>query len=152
MHVKGIAIVLVAVLTVPNTSVALDQPITARILTATFMALHANDIILTPNRAKQKKTCMRYQAQYTVIKGQRHRYEYAKCPVCHEWVSIQYHKSHIQTVVEEEASTDPEGEGRMVAPPPLFVTPILRLCKMPRGSSWPICYAIRPPKKRLSMC
>lgn len=41
MHVKGIAIVLVAVLTVPNTSVALDQPITARILTATFMALHA---------------------------------------------------------------------------------------------------------------
>ena len=63
---------------------------------------------------------MRYQAQYTVIKGQRHQYEYAKCPVCHEWVSIQDHKSHIQTVVEEEASTDPEGEGRMVAPPPLF--------------------------------
>ena len=120
MPVKGIAIVLVAVLTVPNTSVALDQPITARILTATFMALHANDIILTPNRAKQKKTCMRYQAQYTVIKGQRHRYGYAKCPVCHEWVSIQDHKSHIQPVVEDEASTDPEGEGRMVAPPPLF--------------------------------
>ena len=63
---------------------------------------------------------MRYQAQYTVIKGQRHRYGYAKCPVCHEWVSIQDHKSHIQTVVEKEASTDPEGEGRMVVPPPLF--------------------------------
>lgn len=55
MPVKGIAIVLAAVLTVPNTSVALDQPITARILTATFMAVHANDIILTPNRSKQKK-------------------------------------------------------------------------------------------------
>ena len=54
MPVKGIAIVLEAVLTVPNTSVALDQPITARILTATFMVLHANDIILTPNRAKKK--------------------------------------------------------------------------------------------------
>ena len=59
MPVKGIAIVLVAVLTVPNTSVALDQPITARILTATFMAVHADDIILTPNRAKKKKKkCM----------------------------------------------------------------------------------------------
>ena len=55
MPVKGIAIVLAAVLTVPNTSVALDQPITARILTATFMAVHSNDIILTPNRSKQKK-------------------------------------------------------------------------------------------------
>lgn len=54
MPVKGIAIVLEAVLTVPNTSVALDQPITARILTATFMVLHANDIILTPNRTKKK--------------------------------------------------------------------------------------------------
>ena len=57
---------------------------------------------------------MRCQAQYTVIKGQRHRCGYAKCPVCHEWVSIQDHKSYIQP-------TDPEGEGRMVAPPPLFV-------------------------------
>ena len=55
MPVKGIAVVLVAVLTVSITSVSLDQPITARIVTATFMALNANDIILTPNRAKQKK-------------------------------------------------------------------------------------------------
>ena len=55
MPVKGIAFVLVAVLTVPITSVALDQPITARIVTATFMALYANDIILTTNRAKQNK-------------------------------------------------------------------------------------------------
>ena len=121
MPVKGIAVVLVAVLNVPITSVALDQPITARIVTATFMALNANHIILTPNRAKQKKTCMRCHAQYTVIKGQRHGCGHAKCPVCHEWVSIQDHKSYIQPVVEEESSTDPEGEGRMVAPPPLFV-------------------------------
>lgn len=77
MPVKGFAVVLVAVLTAPITSFALDQPITSRIVTATFMALNANDIILTPNCVKQKKTCVRCQAQYTVIKGQRHRCGYA---------------------------------------------------------------------------
>ena len=55
MPVRGIAVVLVAVLNAPITSVALDQPITARIVTATFMTLNANDIILTPNCVKQKK-------------------------------------------------------------------------------------------------
>lgn len=55
MPVKGIAVVLVAVLNALITSVALDQLITARIVTATFMALNANDIILTPNYVKQKK-------------------------------------------------------------------------------------------------
>ena len=29
--------------------------------------------------------------------------------------------------------------------------PILRPCRMPRGSLWPICCALRPPRKRPSM-
>ena len=39
---------------------------------------------------------------------------YAKCPVCHQWVSIQDHKCYIQPVVEEEE----EWGGSMEAPPP----------------------------------
>ena len=43
-----------------------------------------------------QKTCLRCQAQYTVIKDQRHGCGYAKCPVCHEWFFIQEHKCYIQ--------------------------------------------------------
>ena len=71
------------------------------------------------------KTCHQCQAEYFVIPGKRHRCGYAKCPVCHEWVSIQDHKCYIQPLVEneeEETEQTEEGGGCMVAPPsPLFV-------------------------------
>ena len=73
------------------------------------------------------KTCLKSQAQYTVVPNQRHKCGYAKCPVCHEWVFINDHKCYIQPVVEEERvieepTEEPEGGGRMAAPrPPLFV-------------------------------
>ena len=69
------------------------------------------------------KTCLKCQAQYTVVPNKRHQCGYAKCPVCQEWVSIQDHKCYIQPVAgnEEEEPTE-EGGGSMVAPPPpLFV-------------------------------
>ena len=53
------------------------------------------------------KTCLQCQAQYTVVKGQCHRCEYAKC--------------YIQLVVQEEKKPEEEGEGSMEMPPPLFV-------------------------------
>ena len=73
------------------------------------------------------KTCLKSQAQYTVVPNQRHSCGYAKCAGCHEWVFINDHKCYIQPVVKEERDTEepaeePEGGGRMVAPPPpLFV-------------------------------
>ena len=72
-----------------------------------------------------KKTCLKCQAKYTVVPNQRHKCGYAKCLVCHEWVSINDHPCYIQPVVEEEEQEETEqeeGEGHMVAPPPpLFV-------------------------------
>jgi len=44
--------------------------------------------------------------------------------VCQEWVFLPDHKCYIQPAVEEEEqkqTEEEEGEGRMVAPPPLFV-------------------------------
>ena len=72
------------------------------------------------------KTCLKCQAQYTVVPNRRHRCGFAKCPVCKEWVSIQKHKCYIKPVKEkeEEETEEPteEGGGCMVAPPPpLFV-------------------------------
>ena len=69
------------------------------------------------------KTCLKCQAQYTVVPDRRHKCGHAKCPVCQEWVSIHGHKCYIQPVVEEEEpEPTEEGGGCMVAPPPpLFV-------------------------------
>ena len=71
------------------------------------------------------KTCLKCQAEYSVIKGKRHRCGYAKCPVCNNWVNINDHRCYIQPVVdkeEEETEQTEEGGGCMVAPPPpLFV-------------------------------
>ena len=70
------------------------------------------------------KTCLKCQAQYTVVPKRRQKCGYAKCSVCHEWVSINDHKCYIQPVAEEEErgteepTEEPEGGGRMVAPPP----------------------------------
>ena len=68
-------------------------------------------------------TCLKCQAQYTVVPNRRHKCGHPKCPVCQEWVSIQDHKCYIQPVVEEEEpEPTEEGGGCMVAPPPpLFV-------------------------------
>ena len=69
------------------------------------------------------KTCLKCQAQYTVVPNRRHKCGHAKCPACQEWVSIQDHKCYIQPVVEDEEPEPTEkGGGCMVAPPPsLFV-------------------------------
>ena len=69
------------------------------------------------------KTCLKCQAQYTVVPERRHKCGHTKCPVCQQWVSIQDHKCYIQPVVEdEEPEPTEEGGGCMVAPPPpLFV-------------------------------
>ena len=69
------------------------------------------------------KTCLKCQAQYTVVPNRRHQCRHAKCPVCQEWVPIQDHRCYIQPVVEdEESEPTEEGGGCMVAPPPpLFV-------------------------------
>ena len=69
------------------------------------------------------KTCFNCQAQYTVVPNRRHKCGVAKCPVCHEWVSINDHRCFIQPVKEkeeEEKTEEPteEGGGCMVAPPP----------------------------------
>jgi len=61
------------------------------------------------------KTCLKCQAQYTVVPDRCHKCGHAKCPVCHQWVSIQDYKCYIQPVVEEEKE---EGGGSMEAPPP----------------------------------
>ena len=90
-----------------------------------FYGIHCKRHHFETKLCQTQKTCLRCQAQYAVIKGQRHRCGYAKCPVCHEWVFINDHKCYIQPVVEEERDTeeptDAEGAGRMEAPPPLFV-------------------------------
>ena len=69
------------------------------------------------------KTCFKCQALYTVVPNRRHKCGVAKCPVCHEWVSINDHRCFIQPVKEkeeEEETEEPteEGGGCMVAPPP----------------------------------
>ena len=72
------------------------------------------------------KTCLKCQAQYTVVPNRRHKCGFAKCPVCDDWVNINDHKCYIQPVVHEEVEETEqpteEGGGCMVAPPPpLFV-------------------------------
>ena len=73
------------------------------------------------------KTCLKCQAQYTIVPNKSHKCGFAKCPVCREWVSINDHRCFIQPVKEkeeEEETEEPteEGGGCMVAPPPpLFV-------------------------------
>ena len=78
---------------------------------------------MVTKQCQSVKTCLKCQAQYTVVPDRRHKCGYAKCPVCQEWVSIQGHKCYIQPVVEdEEPEPTEEGGGCMVAPPlPLFV-------------------------------
>ena len=79
---------------------------------------------VTSKQCQSIKLCLKCQAQYTVVRHQRHQCGHAKCPVCQEWVFIQTHRCYIQPVVEEVEETEPteEGGGCMVAPPPpLFV-------------------------------
>ena len=87
------------------------------------------------------KTCLKCQAQYTVVPNQRHQCGHAKCPVCQEWVPIQDHKCYIQPVVEnEESEPTEEGGGGMVAPfLPCLFTRILKPCKMQKECLWLIC-------------
>ena len=68
------------------------------------------------------KACLKCQAKYTVVPNQRHKCGYAKCSVCHEWVSINDHRCYIQPVVEEERDTEePTHTEGGALPPPLFV-------------------------------
>ena len=108
-------------------------------------------------QSQSVKTCLKCQAQYTVVPNQRHKCGYAKCPVCDEWVFINDHKCDIQPVVEEERDTkepteELEGEGRMVGHPlHCSFMRISKPCRMPRVFLWPICCAVRRRKKRPSM-
>ena len=99
------------------------------------------------------KTCLKCQAQYTVVPDRRHKCKHAKCPVCQEWVSIQHRKCYIQSVVkDEEPEPTEEGGGCMVAPPPtLFVYADFEAMQNAGGSLSLICCVIRPAKKRPSM-
>ena len=100
------------------------------------------------------KTCLKCQAQYTVVPERRHKCGHTKCPVCQQWVSIQDHKCYIQPVVEdEEPEPTEERGGCMVAPPPpLFVYADLKPCRMRRACLWLICCVIPQAKKRPFMC
>ena len=67
------------------------------------------------------KTCLKCQAQYTVVTDRSHKCGHAKCSVSQELVSIQDHKCYIQPVVKEEGHEETEeGGGCMVASPPLL--------------------------------
>ena len=90
-----------------------------------FFGPHCNHHHVITKQCQTVKTCIKCQARYSVVRNQRHKCGFAKCPVCHEWVSIQEHKCFIQPVVYEEVEETEqteEGGGCMVAPPPpLFV-------------------------------
>ena len=91
-----------------------------------FFGPHCNHHHVITKQCQTVKTCIKCQARYSVVRKQRHKCGFAKCPVCHEWVSIQEHKCYIQPVKEkeeeEETEQTEEGGGCMVAPPPpLFV-------------------------------
>ena len=88
-----------------------------------FYGAYCKRHLVVTKQCQSVKTCLKCQAQYTVVPDRRHKCGHAKCPVCQEWVSIQDHKCYIQPVVEEEEpEPTEEGGGCMVAPPPpLFV-------------------------------
>ena len=88
-----------------------------------FYGSHCKRYHEVSKQCQSVKTCLKCQAQYTVVPNRRHQCGHAKCPVCQEWVPIQDHKCYIQPVVEhEEPEPTEEGGGSMVAPPPpLFV-------------------------------
>ena len=48
----------------------------------------------TSQQCQTFKTCLKCQARYAIATDKRHRCGYAKCPVCHLWVSIQDHVLH----------------------------------------------------------
>ena len=87
-----------------------------------YSAYYKHHHVVT-KQCQSVKTCLKCQAQYTVVPDRRHKCGHAKCPVCQEWVSIQDHKCYIQPVEEdEEPEPTEEGGGCMVEPPPpLFV-------------------------------
>ena len=92
-----------------------------------FYGVHCKRHHVVTKQCQSVKTCLKCQAQYTVVPNRRHKCGFAKCPVCKEWVCIQEHKCYIQPVKEkeeeeEETEQTEEGGGCMVAPPPpLFV-------------------------------
>ena len=122
--VKGIVVARAADLTVGIICVVPGPRIIAHCVTASAYCKRHH---VTTSQCQMVKTCLKCQAKYTVVPNQRHKCGYVKCPVCHEWVSINDHQRYIQPVVEEEVEGEPEteesdGEGRMVTPPlPLFV-------------------------------
>ena len=87
------------------------------------------------------KTCLKCQAQYTVVTHRSHKCGHAKCSVSQELVCIQDHKCYIQPVVKEEGHEETE-EGEVAwwrHPLPCLFTRILRPCRMLTGSLLLIC-------------
>ena len=100
---------------------------------------------MVTNQCQSVKTCLKCQAQYTVVPNQRHKCGHAKCPVCHEWVSIHNHKCYIQPVVRKRSMNKPR-RGEIAwwrQPLPCLFTRISRPCRMLRGSLSLICCVIR---------
>ena len=91
-----------------------------------FFGVYCKRHHVVTKQCQSVKTCLKCQAQYTVVPNRRHKCGFAKCPVCDDWVNINDHKCYIQPVKEkeeeEETEQTEEGGGCMVAPPPpLFV-------------------------------
>ena len=111
-----------------------------------FYGIHCKRHHFDTKQCQTHKTCVHCQAQYMVIKGKRHRCGYGKCPICKEFVSINYHKCYIQPVAEEEEEEPEteEGGGCMVAPPPpLFIYADIEAMQNAEGVFVPnlLCYS-----------
>ena len=111
-----------------------------------FYGIHCKRHHFDTKQCQTHKTCFHCQAQYMVIKGKHHRCGYGKCPICKEFVSINYHKCYIQPVAEEEEEEleTEEGGGCMVAPPPpLFIYADIEAMQNAEGVFVPnlLCYS-----------
>ena len=85
------------------------------------------------NLCQTQKTCEKCHAEFTVVKGKRHRCGFATCPSCKEMVDINVHKCYIQPVVDhpgEEDVGDDNGKKKPL-PPPLFVYADIEAMQLP---------------------
>ena len=96
------------------------------------------------NLCQTHKTCEKCHAEFTVVKGKRHRCGFATCPSCKEMVDIHVHKCYIQPVVdhpEEEDVGDGQGKKKPL-PPPLLIYADIEAMQLPDRQFQPnlLCY------------